>query len=628
MPSDPLPGDDLPYIFGRTRLHKVTAEKPEPGVASANVPDPGAAQGHVGQEPRSAPPFAPNIIHILMDDAGRLQFPGYAGENSWPEDYPYPPTPWFDSKVADGIRYTKARVSPRCSPHRACALSGRRAHVSPGHPHGTLVGEVPNSEYLDDDYPFLGLRAEHRPLPEVADTANSGYRHALFGKYHLFHYEGGNGEQYVQDYLAPVDIAGFELFHETVLSGAGGGPYYGYYDFPIWIVTKGSPSTAVRSEHPGGVFNGTYIFDQITSWLGSVIGDGDKFNLQWWSHMPHGLLPALNPGIGPDLGSGAEDLYTGNFTQAECVGSSTVPGDNATSPDGKTANGGYDEDGNVDGRGLYGPQGKCNVNWRRQYTMIQVFDALCSLLEEWLTTNHPEVAKNTLWMVASDNGITQSDFVPIEDDISPIDGQAHSYTVLPPTVDDTEGGEQYHVAADAKGSAHDEGILTPMVVWGDMLPERVRGAKCPALIESTDWYPTLLDIMAGPVPPGDESGRLHWREAIGATDLAKVDGVSFKDTFFDLTAGTREYAFAQVFGPAAAPVGEETWIERCVVNRSGWKLHRELDEGSAIDAWHLYDTQNDPREKIDLYAAAVAGTNAVAAANLADLQAEYDRIMA
>lgn len=623
-----LPAEDLPFIFGRTRLKKVTGAVTEPDTRLLGVVQPGAAQGHIGKAPRSSPPFRPNIIHILMDDAGRLQFPGYDDRNSWPEGYPYPPTPWFDGKIAEGIRYTKARVSPRCSPHRAAALSGRRAHVSPGHPQGTLVGEVPNSEYLDDNYPYLGLQAEHRPLCEVANTANSGYRHALFSKYHLFHYEGGNGEQFVQDYLAPADIAGFELFHETVLSGSGGGPHYGYYNFPYWIVTKGTPSTAVRAVHPGGVFNGTWIFDAITTWLTGVIGDGDKFNLQWWTHMPHGLLPALDPGIGPDIGAGVEDLYTGNFTMAECVGSLVDPNDNAKDPEGRTNNGGHLADGTPDGAGEYGPQGRCNVNWRRQYTLIQVFDTLCSLLEEWLETNHPEVSKNTLWLIASDNGITSTDFSPIDDDISPIDGQAHTFTVLPPTLDDTETGEQYHVAADGKGSVHDEGILTPMVVWSDLLPPHVRGVNCPALIESTDWYPTLLDIMAGPVPPSDETGRTHWKEAIGAEDLAKVDGVSFLDTFFDITAGTREYAFAQVFGPAAAPVGAETWIERCVVNRAGWKLHRELDVSRAIDAWHLYNTLDDPREKTDLYADALAGTNDEAELNLADLQAEYDRIMA
>lgn len=270
--------------------------------------------------------------------------------------------------------------------------------------------------------------------------------------------------------------------------------------------------------------------------------------------------------------------------------------------------------------------------------MMKVFDTLCAKLELWLRNAYPDVEANTLWIIDSDNGIAQTDMIPGPDSAhnngtsanhdGKVDNQVITSLVLPPTMDGTISGEQYHRYEDAKGSCHDEGIINPMIVWGAMLPEHVRGVDCPALIEAVDLYPTLLDMLAPPVHPDDTSGRKHWKDELGPTDLAKVDGISFIDTFFDISAGKRKYAFSQVYGPASCLVGEETWIERCVVNRAGWKLHRSLDleppSGPNIDEWKLYNLNDDPREKVDLY----ASTDSEAVKNLSDLTDEYNRIMA
>lgn len=642
-----------------------------PGVGYLNRST--GAVGEIRSESDGSPPFAPQlVIHILMDDAGRQQFGAYGDKNSWPDGYAYPATPWLDSKIADGIRYTKARVTPRCSPHRACEMSGRHAHVSPGHPYGTQVGEVNQPEYFDPDYPWLGLQAKHRPFPEVARTSGSLFVTGLFAKYHLYHYSINDANQVsTENPLAPGEIAGYDMTERSDLSG-NGGPSQGYYGYK-WETIVRDPITGITTmpangedlgqDDPGKVFNETHIFNRMVDWIRTQLDPafggttGQKVFVNWWTHLPHGTQPAIEPNHGPladliasnaaGVGVGAPTaLYTGDFGLAAAIGDLTpsgTAGDNARSTDGKTFAGGHLADGTVDGGGEYGPYGQANVLWRRQYTMIKVFDTLCQRLEDWLTNAYPEVAKNTLWVIDSDNGIATTDFDPTLDSAHEaggllgglIDGNAVTSLVQPPTMDGTVTGEQYHVSDHAKGSCRDEGILTPMVVWGDMLPERVRGVDCPALIESVDLYPTFLDILAPPVAPGDETGRQHWKDAIGEKDLSKVDGVSFMDTFFDITAGRRQYAFSQVFGPAAAPIGAETWIQRCVVNRVGWKLYRNYNlesgpsSGDPVDEWLLFDLSVDPREKDEtLYALAVADPTSEAGVQLADLQAEYDRRIA
>ena len=133
--------------------------------------------------------------------------------------------------------------------------------------------------------------------------------------------------------------------------------------------------------------------------------------------------------------------------------------------------------------------------------------------------------------------------------------------------------------------------------------------------------------MAGPVSPLDETGRITWQEALGEEDLAKIDGVSFYETFFNIHAGDRDNSFAQAYAPPHADQGSETDIARGITNRGGWKLIHSMVAPATTVTKELYYLTDDPREFTDLYADATADTtdpsyNAVAAANLVDLEAQ------
>src|SRR5262249_35020551 len=66
-----------------------------------------------------APPGAPNILLVLIDDAGFRNPSTFGGPVA---------TPTFDKLAAEGLRYNRFHVTALCSPTRAALLSGRNHH--------------------------------------------------------------------------------------------------------------------------------------------------------------------------------------------------------------------------------------------------------------------------------------------------------------------------------------------------------------------------------------------------------------------------------------------------------------------------------------------------------------------
>jgi arylsulfatase len=92
-------------------------------------------QGNVGRtylesdpaqfpQPVQAPKGAPNIVLILIDDAGFGQFSTFGGGV---------PSPTMDRLAAEGLRFNRFHTTALCSPTRAALLTGRNHHsVSSG----------------------------------------------------------------------------------------------------------------------------------------------------------------------------------------------------------------------------------------------------------------------------------------------------------------------------------------------------------------------------------------------------------------------------------------------------------------------------------------------------------------
>lgn len=70
-------------------------------------------------QPVQAPKGAPNVVLILLDDAGFGQFSTFGGGV---------PSPTMDKLAAEGLRYNRFHTTALCSPTRAALITGRNHH--------------------------------------------------------------------------------------------------------------------------------------------------------------------------------------------------------------------------------------------------------------------------------------------------------------------------------------------------------------------------------------------------------------------------------------------------------------------------------------------------------------------
>lgn len=116
-------------------------------------------------QPVKAPEGAPNVVLILIDDAGFGQFSTFGGGT---------PSPTMDKLAAEGLRYNRFHTTALCSPTRAALITGRNHHsVSAG-----VIGEIATGY---DGYTSV--------IPRSAGTVaealrQNGYMTAWIGKNH------------------------------------------------------------------------------------------------------------------------------------------------------------------------------------------------------------------------------------------------------------------------------------------------------------------------------------------------------------------------------------------------------------------------------------------------------------
>jgi len=114
----------------------------------------------------TAPSGAPNVLVILLDDAGYGQTATFGG---------LIPTPTLDQLAADGLRFTRFHVAALCSPTRAALLTGRNTHA-------VGMGTITN---WANEYPgYTGSIPKSAAFLSEVLRAN-GYATASIGKWHL-----------------------------------------------------------------------------------------------------------------------------------------------------------------------------------------------------------------------------------------------------------------------------------------------------------------------------------------------------------------------------------------------------------------------------------------------------------
>jgi arylsulfatase A-like enzyme len=120
----------------------------------------------VPTKPLSAPKGAPNVLLILMDDAGFGQTSAFGG---------MVPTPTLEGLAANGLKYTHFHVQALCSPTRASLMTGRNNH---------MVGMGTITDWANGYPGYTGSIPKSAAFVSEILREN-GYATASIGKWHL-----------------------------------------------------------------------------------------------------------------------------------------------------------------------------------------------------------------------------------------------------------------------------------------------------------------------------------------------------------------------------------------------------------------------------------------------------------
>src|SRR3984957_15106578 len=120
---------------------------------------------HQRVDPRRLPEDAPNILIVLIDDAGPGLPTPLGGEVH---------TPTLERVMRDGIGYNRFHTTAMCSPSRAALLTGRNHHH-------IAAGQI--AEFANDWDGYAGIQPKSSAM--VGEVLKDyGYSTAAFGKWH------------------------------------------------------------------------------------------------------------------------------------------------------------------------------------------------------------------------------------------------------------------------------------------------------------------------------------------------------------------------------------------------------------------------------------------------------------
>ena len=180
----------------------------------------------------------PNVVVLLVDDGGFMDFGGYGGEAN---------TPNINAIADRGVRFSNYHTSPLCAPSRAMLLTGLDNHR-------TGVGTIPEvvTEAQRDARAYrLSL------LPEVDTIADrlkaAGYQTYMTGKWHLGREAGDLPNHHGFDRSFTLDASGADNWEQR--------SYMPYYDIAPWF-EDGEPA-----DLPDDFYSSRFLIGKMIEYL-------------------------------------------------------------------------------------------------------------------------------------------------------------------------------------------------------------------------------------------------------------------------------------------------------------------------------------------------------------------------
>jgi arylsulfatase A-like enzyme len=511
-----------------------------------------------------APPAAPNVVMVVLDDVGYAQLGCYGSDID---------TPNIDALAAAGIRLTNFHTTSLCSPTRACLLTGRNHHSNG-------MGRVAD---LAVGFPGYWGRVprENGFLSEILGA--SGYLPVAVGKWHL----------------TPEDETHMAAPRDTWPCGRGFQRWYGFHGGETHQFV---PSLYQDNHGVTPPLNPDYhltedLADRAIRYLGELrsVEPTKPFFLYLATGACHSPHHAPRPWIDDYQGrfdAGWDAWRASTFSRQQALGllpagtrlsprPAWVPAWDALEPD----------DRRVAGRFM-----ECFAGFL-SHADAQIGRVL-AFLEQL------DERDNTLVILLSDNGASaEGGMLGSINDARLWNGAPAGRRELRARVDELGGPTAHNnypwgwtMAGNTpfrrwKREVHEGGIADPCIVsWPGRLT--ARGAVRHQFTHAVDVLPTVLELV-GLEPPAQ----------IGGVPQSPVEGTSFAYLLDDPDAEERHRTqYFEMFGSRG--IYHEGW--KAVTFKPLGPLYGDgLDPDAAFDddVWELYHVAADLSECDDLAAA-------------------------
>ena len=486
----------------------------------------------------------PNVLLVLLDDAGFMDFGAYGGDAA---------TPNIDALADRGAMFSRYYTSPQCGPSRAMLMTGRDNHE-------VALGSIPETLSLEmRQYPGYTMRWEDG-LPTIASRLNErGYQTFISGKWGI----GDVGENLPHRF-------GFD--RSFVLDATGGSnydhtPYLPLYKTTNWF-EDGAPVTL-----PDAFYSSEGIVDRMIDYLDESDPEKPFFSFVSFQaiHMPIQVSPEYREHYAGRFEDGWEVMREQRLERAVDLG--LVPESTELAP--LPASSRAWDDLNDEEQAYWARSMQVNAG------MLESADHHLGRLLAHLEAQGK--LDNTLVIVTSDNG-PESRGVGDATGVRGVavrswmrqNGWNRDAETLGERNTMTFIGEEWASVSAApfalfKFTATEGGLRVPLVIAGPDLPAT---GVLDGRAHVTDLVPTMLDIAGvNPVAP----------DIRGRSLLPMLNG--------ERTA---------IYGDDDA-VGFEV-SGNSALYRGNWKISR-IPEPLGDGEWHMYDLSTDPGETTDLASA-------------------------
>jgi len=503
----------------------------------------------------SAEDQRPNIVLIVVDDAGLTDFAPYGGEARMPA---------IQALADRGAKFTRHHSSPLCAPSRAMLLTGIDNH-------STGVATIP--ELIPAEHknkPGYSLSLEPGVLTLADRLKAVGYQTYISGKWHLGSRPEDLPNAHGFDRSFALDASGADNWEQK--------PYMAFYDSAPWF-EDGKPAKL-----PDDFYSSKFIIDRMIDYVNRGLQPGDRLQERqrqpFFSYIAFQAIhiPVQAPREITDLYNGVYDqgwhaLHQQRWQRAVQLG--LVPTESTLGQMPETARDWDSLDNNE--KQLY------SRSMAVQAAMLDAMDQHIGRFMDFLKQRNE--LDNTLFVVTSDNGPEPSD--PYQWLSSRIWMATHGYHHNIETLGEKGSmgfiGPEWASATASPGGlfkfyASEGGIRVPLIIAGPNIadPSARQQSIISAFSMVTDIAPTILDYLDIP-----ESNDNPAEVAINGRSL------------MPLLAGSKHAIYAD-----DEPIGMEV-SGNSALFKGNYKITRNTPpQGDNI--WRLFNLTKDPGETLDL----------------------------